>query len=92
MNTNIIAVKYENTFNPRTFSGKSYSYFTNLDLSIGDIVQAPTKYGSSIARVTRINILEEEIEDIKPYMKSITLKLNRDRYLNFAEILEDVAA
>lgn len=92
MDTNIIAVKYEDNFNPRTFSGKSYSYFTNLDLAIGDIVQAPTKYGASIARVTRINILEEEIEDIKPYMKNITLKLNRDRYLNYAEILEDVAA
>lgn len=92
METNIVAVKYESQFIPRTFGGKSYSYFTNKKLEIGDIVEAPTKYGTSIARVSRINISEEEIRDIKPYMKTITKKLNRDRFLKFAEIQEEVAA
>lgn len=91
MNTNIIAVKYEDKFIPRTFGGKSYSYFTILELNEGDIVKAPTQYGISTARVSRINIPEEEIKDIKPYMKTITQKINRDRYLKFAEILEEVA-
>jgi hypothetical protein len=91
MGTNIIAVKYESKFNPRTFEGKSYSYFTNIQLENGDIVEAPTKYGLSIARVSRINIPEEEIENIKPYMKTITKKINRDRFLKFAEIQEEVA-
>lgn len=91
MNTNIIAVKYEDKFIPRTFGGKSYSYFTILKLNEGDIVKAPTQNGISIARVSRVNIPEDEIKDIKPYMKTITKKINRDRYLKFAEIQEEVA-
>lgn len=91
MNTNIIAVKYEDKFIPRTFGGKSYSYFTILKLNEGDIVKAPTQYGISIARVSRVNIPEDEIKDIKPYMKTITKKINRDRYLKFAEIQEEAA-
>ena len=91
METNIISVKYEDKYEPRTFGGKSYSYFTTKNLKIGDIVEAPTQYGTSIARVSRINISQEEIQEIKPYMKTVTKKINRDRYLNFNEILEDVA-
>ena len=91
MNTNIIAVKYEDRFIPRTFGGKSYSYFTIIKLNEGDIVKAPTQNGTSIARVSRVNIPEDEIKDIKPYMKTITKKINRDRYLKFAEIQEEVA-
>lgn len=91
MSTNIIAVKYEDKFIPRTFGGKSYSYFTILELNEGDIVKAPTQYGISIARVSRTNIPEDEIKDIKPYMKTITQKINRDRYLKFAEIQEEAA-
>lgn len=88
MQTNVIAVKYENQFVPRTFGGKSYSYYTNKELKVGDIVEAPTKHGLNIARVSKINIPEEEIKEIKPYMKTITKKIDRDRYLNFAEIRE----
>lgn len=91
MNTNIIAVKYEDKFIPRTFGGKSYSYFTIIKLNEGDTVKAPTQNGTSIARVSRVNIPEDEIKDIKPYMKTITKKINRDRYLKFAEIQEEVA-
>lgn len=91
METNIIGVKFENEYVPRTFDGKSYSYLTEIELNVGDIVKAPTKFGTSIARVSRVNIPENEIEDIKPYMKTITKRINRDRYLEFAEILEEVA-
>lgn len=91
METNIIGVKYEDKFIPRTFGGKSYSYFTEIQLSVGDIVKAPTKDRTSIARVSRVNVPEDEIQEIKPYMKTITKKINRDRYLKFAEILEEVA-
>ena len=91
MNTNIIAVKYEDKFIPRTFGGKAYSYFTIIKLNEGDIVKAPTQNGTSIARVSRVNIPEDEIKDIKQYMKTITKKINRDRYLKFAEIQEEVA-
>ena len=91
METNIIGVKYEDKFHPRTFTGKTYSYFTNFHLNIGDIVEAPTKYGTSIARVSVINIPDEQVQGIKPCMKTITRKINRNRYLKFAEILEDVS-
>lgn len=91
METNIIGVKYEDKFVKRTFGGKSYSYFTNLKLDIGDIVEAPTQFGTSIARVSRINVPPQEIESIKSFMKVISKKLNKDRYLNFAEVLEEAA-
>ena len=83
MQTNIVAVKYDNQFVPRSFGGKSYSYFTNKELKEGDIVEAPTKSGISIARVSRIDVSEEEIKDIKPYMKTITRKiLARNKTIN----------
>lgn len=91
METNIITVKYEDDFFPRTFNGRDYSYFTEQKLSIGDIVIAPTRYGNKIAKVTRVNVQEKEIENIRPFMRKITQKLNKDRYINFNEILEEVA-
>ena len=91
METNIITVKYEDDFFPRTFNGRDYSYFTEQKLSIGDIVIAPTRYGNKIAKVTRVNVQEEEIENIRPFMRKITQKLNKDRYINFNEIIEEVA-
>lgn len=91
MQTNIVSVKYEDKFLPRTFGGKAYSYFTEVKLKVGDLVEVPTKYGTSIAKITRVDVPEDEIETIKPYMKTITRRINRERYLNFAEVLEDVA-
>lgn len=91
MKTNIIAVKYEDNFVHGTFGGKAYSYYTKTNVEIGDLVKAPTKNGTNIAIVSKVNIPEEEIENIRPYMKTIISKINRDRYLNFDEILEDVA-
>lgn len=91
METNIVGVKYESDYTPRTFSGKVYSYFTDLKLNEGDIVIAPTVYGTSIARVSRINIPEEEIKDIKPYMKTITTRIDKNRFLKFAEVQEEAA-
>ena len=70
---------------------KIIQYYTDKNLLVGDLVEAPTKYGHKIAKVTKINIAEEEIQNIKPFMRKITKKINKDRYLNFAEILEDVA-
>lgn len=91
MEINIISIKYEDELIRATFGGKEYSYFTNITLEKGDFVEAPTKYGTKIAKVTRINVPEDEIEKIRPYMKTITRKINRERYLDFAEILEDAA-
>lgn len=90
METNIIMVKYEDNFCPRVFQGKEYSYYTNKGLSVGDLIEAPTKYGLKAAMVTRVNVPETEIEKIKPYMKTIIRQIDRDRYINFAEV-EEVA-
>ena len=69
METNIITVKYEDDFFPRTFNGRDYSYFTEKKVSVGDLVIAPTKYGTKIAKVTRKNVAEEEIKKNKQIKK-----------------------
>lgn len=91
METNIISVKYEDDFCPRTFNGREYSYYTDKALNVGDLVEAPTKYGTKIAKVTRIDVPENEIKNIKPYMKKIIRKIDRNRYINFYEIQEAAA-
>ena len=75
MNLNIISVKYEDNYVPKTFSGKAYSYYTNLNLNVGDLVIAPTAYGDKIARVSEIDIPEYKIISIKPYLKNIKFKM-----------------
>lgn len=82
MKTNIINVKYEDKFNPKTFSGKSYSYYVNINVDVGDLVLAPTSSGDKIAIVSKINIPENSVLSIKPYLKTIIKKLNKEQYLN----------
>lgn len=91
METNIISVKYEDNLMPKTFSGKSYSYYSNIKVDIGDLVIAPTSYGDKIARVSEINISEESIEKIKPYLKTISEKINTDEYIFNSQVLKEVA-
>ena len=86
-----ISVKYEDEHWPKTFGGREYSYHTDLPLEVDDIVEAPTKYGTSYAKVTRVNVPEEEIEDVKPYIKEITRKLDKVRFIYYSEI-KDAAA
>ena len=86
-----ISVKYEDEHWPKTFGGREYSYHTELPLEVDDIVEAPTKYGTSYAKVTRVNVPEEEIEDVKPYIKEITRKLDKVRFIYYSEI-KDAAA
>ena len=91
METNIISVKYEDKFMPKTFSGKAYSYYSSIKLNVGDLVIAPTSKGNKIARVTKINVPEHDIEQIKPYLKLITSKINTDKYIQNNKVLEEVA-
>lgn len=81
----VISVKYEDKINPKTFTGKSYKYYTTVDVNVGDFVIAPTVGGDRIARVSEINIPEEKIEDIKPYLKTIEHKIDRENYLKFTK-------
>ncbi len=91
MQTNIITVKYEDNFIPKTFGGRAYSYYTAVDVDIGDLVVAPTSYGDKIARVSEINIPEKAIEFIKPNLKLITEKIDKQKYLQEDEVIKEVA-
>lgn len=91
MQTNIISVKYEDNFEPKTFSGRAYSYYTSISLRIGDLVIAPTAFGEKVARVSEIDISEERIESIKPYLKTIEQKIDKEKYIQTSEIVEKVA-
>lgn len=91
MKTNIVSVKYEDKFNPRTFGGKSYTYYTNIEVGIGDLVIAPTVAGDKIARVSEVDIPEEKVESIKLYLKTIEHKIDKESYLKFKNLLTKVA-
>ena len=91
METNIISVKYEDKYMPKTFSGKAYSYYTAIEVEVGDLVVAPTSNGDKIARVLEINIPEFKVEQIKPYLKLITDKIDKEKYLQTDEVLREVA-
>jgi len=91
MQTNIIKVQYQEEDNFGIFCNKEYSYYTDKELNIGDYVEAPTQFGTNIAKVSSIDVPEEEIQSFKDKMRTITKKINRDRYLNFREIQEEVA-
>lgn len=91
METNIISVKYEDNYEPKTFGSKAYSYYTNKKVKVGDLVIAPTQSGDKIARVSEINIPEYKIEKIKPYLKTITQTIDKEIYLQTDQIQEKVA-
>lgn len=91
MQTNIIKVKYEDKYNPKTFSGRTYSYYTAIDTKVGDLVIAPTSFGNKIARVSEINVSEDTIVMIKPYLKLITDKIDKDKYLKTSEVFKKAA-
>lgn len=91
METNIISVKYEDNYMPKTFSGKAYSYYTAIPLAVSDLVIAPTQNGDKIARVSEINIPEYKVEFFKSSLKLITDKIDREKYLQSNEILKEVA-
>lgn len=81
MKTNIISVKYEDKYMPKTFSGKAYSYYTNINVNVGDIVIAPTLYGVSNALVTNVNVPEEKISLFKDKLKTIAIKIDKTAFL-----------
>ncbi len=91
METNIISVKYEDNYEPKTFGGKAYSYYTARNVEVGDLVIAPTANGDKIARVSEINIPEYKVEMIKPYLKLITDKIDKQKYLENSQIMKEAA-
>lgn len=91
MGTNIVSVKYEDKYTPKTFSGRAYSYITAIPLEVGDLVVAPTSYGEKIARVSQINIPEFQVEFMKANLKLITEKIDKQKYLQDDKISKEAA-
>lgn len=91
MGTTIVSVKYEDRYIPKTFSGKAYSYITTIPLQVGDLVVAPTSSGEKIARVSKINVPESKVIFIKEYLKLITEKIDKHKYLQKNQIHKDAA-
>ncbi|NLH02505.1 MAG: hypothetical protein GX488_11655 [Clostridiales bacterium] len=55
------------------FGGKAYHYFTELPLSVGDIIKVPTAQGDSVAKVCETDIPESKVDErILPLLKTIT--------------------
>lgn len=91
METNIVSVKYEDRYMPKTFSGKAYSYITAIPLEVGDLVIAPTSSGEKIARVSEINVPESKVLLIKPMLKLIIDKIDKKKYLQESQIQKEAA-
>ena len=91
METNIISVNYEDNYMPKTFSGRAYNYYTAIPVEVGDLVIAPTANGDKIARVSEKDIPEYKVEFIKSYLKLITDKIDKKKYLQSNEILKKIA-
>lgn len=86
MQTNIVSVKYEDRYLPKIFGGKAYSYYTAIELKVGDLVLAPTSKGEQVAIVSEINVQNNKVEFIKPFMKLITDKIDKETYLQDGQI------
>ena len=84
--SNIISVKYEENFTPKVFGGKAYSYYTAVDVEVGDLVIAPTSNGDKIALVSEINIPESKVQNIIPFLKVISEKIDTDKYIYENEV------
>lgn len=72
MKTNVIKLKFVRAGQP---SGREYTYFSNTDVAVGDLVEMDGKTGISQGVVTQINVPEEEIAPFKAVAKTIIGKV-----------------
>lgn len=68
----IVGVNYKNKYTGE-FGGKTYNYFTDIEVAVGDIVNAPTANGDSIAIIKEIDVPKSKIDNrIFPLLRTIT--------------------
>lgn len=73
MKTNIVAVELESRMMPGEYGPRAYTYYTDVPLAEGDIIQVPTRFGAARGRVARANVPEHEVErKIRDVMRTIT--------------------
>lgn len=68
MKTNVIKLRFVRNGGP---SGREYTYFTNTEVAVGDMVDIDGRSGLSQGVVTAINVPEEEIAPFKDVAKTI---------------------
>ncbi|WP_085833520.1 hypothetical protein [Clostridium merdae] len=68
MKTNVIKLRFVRNGEP---SGREYTYFTNTEVAVGDMVDIDGRSGLSQGVVTAINVPEEEIAPFKDVAKTI---------------------
>ncbi len=73
---NIVAVQFQSRTNPEEFTGREYTYYSDVELAVGDVIFAPTKNGTGVVRVCRTDVRDSEIDErVMPYMRTIEEKL-----------------
>lgn len=85
--TNIIKVKFEDTYYPGTFASREYTYFSKLDLKLGDIVECPTVNGFNYGKVTALTqglSISEFEKNLNYEIKEIVTKVDKDVFLSKA--------
>lgn len=68
MKTNVIKLRFIRHGEP---SGREYTYFTNTEVAVGDLVDIDGRSGLSQGIVTAIDVPEEEIAPFKDIAKTI---------------------
>ena len=75
----IVAVQFQNKSKPEEFSGREYTYFSDVKLEVGEVILAPTKTGMSVVRVCRTDMTDSDIDErVMPFMRTIESKLTPD--------------
>ncbi len=72
---NIITVQYESRKKPGAFGGNDYTYIADQTYQVGDVVAAPTRFGTSLALVTAINI---DAKSIPEKLRGVLLHITGD--------------
>lgn len=68
----IVKVQYRSEYTGK-YVGRAYAYKTELDVSVGDIVTAPTYKGDSPARVCETHIVASALQpELLAVLKEIT--------------------
>lgn len=70
--TNIIKLRFLRDGEP---SGREYTYFTNTEVAVSDLVEIDGKQGISQGVVTAVDVPEEEIAPFRDRAKTILGKV-----------------
>lgn len=72
MSKHIVGVKYRNKKTDK-YEGRSYTYYCDLPVKIGELVVAPTSTGDSIAMIYKVDIPESSVDaKVLAALKTIT--------------------